>query len=332
MRFSVISHNIDYRRYGAGARVRRPTLKRSPAERFAVRWESLMTVALGSVPSKVNHMSSDAPSSNGAAPAAFDRLVAIMAQLRDPNGGCPWDLEQDFGTIAPYTIEEAYEVADAIERGHMADLKEELGDLLLQVVFHAQMATEAGHFDVSDVANAISDKMIRRHPHVFGDDDERTATGQTEAWEAQKAAERAAKSRGDRAGSSAMDGVALALPALLRAEKLQKRAARVGFDWTDPNEIFAKLAEETNEVRDAIDEGDQGGIEEEIGDLLFVGANLARRLSVDPEEALRRANAKFERRFRAMEALATRRGQRFEALDLEAQEALWQEVKANGLG
>ncbi len=260
---------------------------------------------------------------DGAA-AHLMELARIMQRLRDPAGGCPWDLEQDFATIAPYTIEEAYEVADAIARGDMGDLRDELGDLLFQVVFHSQMAAEAGHFTLEDVARAINDKMIRRHPHVFAAADGRSSGDQVVAWEEMKAAERAAKPA---EATSALDGVALALPALLRAEKLQKRAARTGFDWTEAAHIFDKLDEETGEVRAAIASGDPDAIEDEIGDLLFVAANLARRVSVDPEAALRRANAKFERRFRAMEALAAARGLDFAALDIDAQEALWQDVK-----
>ncbi len=266
-------------------------------------------------------MTTSLPSSD-----AMARLVEIMSRLRTPGSGCPWDLEQDFSTIAPYTIEEAYEVADAIERADMGDLRDELGDLLFQVVFHSQMASEAGAFGFQDVAEAISDKMVRRHPHVFDTADGRSSDAQTTAWEDMKAAERAEKASGLDA-PSALDGVALALPALLRAEKLQKRAARSGFDWTDPKQIFEKLDEETAEVREAIAAEDQSAVEDEIGDLLFVCANLARRLKVDPEAALRAANAKFERRFKAMEALAAKRGQAFADLDLDAQEALWGEVK-----
>ena len=266
--------------------------------------------------------------SKSAAAEAMDRLIDIMARLRDPETGCAWDVAQDFSTIAPYTIEEAYEVADAIQRDDMAELKEELGDLLFQVVFHSQMAKEAGTFQIADVIEAINSKMVRRHPHVFGAADTRTADQQVAAWEVIKAEERAAKGQHG-AEESALDGVALALPALLRAEKLQKRAARVGFDWTDPAPIFDKLQEETDEVRDAISSGDPDRIEDELGDLLFVAANLSRRLSVDPEQALRRANAKFERRFRAMEILARSENRDFAALDIDAQEALWQQVKRN---
>ncbi|MCA3254195.1 MAG: nucleoside triphosphate pyrophosphohydrolase [Alphaproteobacteria bacterium] len=237
-----------------------------------------------------------------------------MARLRAPDGGCPWDLEQDFASIAPYTIEEAYEVADAIERGDMDGLREELGDLALQVVYHSQMAAEAGHFTLTDVLTDIAAKMIRRHPHVFGETEVADAAAQTTAWEALKAAE---KPR-----AHALDGVALGLPALLRAEKLQKRAARVGFDWPDPSGARAKISEELAEVEGAPDAAAQA---EEIGDLLFAVVNWARHLGVDPESALRAANAKFERRFAAMEALG---GDGFASLDLEAKEALWQGAKA----
>ena len=257
---------------------------------------------------------------------AMARLIDIMAKLRDKNTGCAWDVAQNFSTIAPYTIEEAYEVTDAIQRADMDELKEELGDLLFQVVFHSQMAREAGAFEIADVVEAINAKMIRRHPHVFGDESSRTEDQQVAAWEVIKAQERAAKGQPEDS-ASALDGVALALPALLRAEKLQKRAARVGFDWTEADDIFDKLAEETGEVREAIETGDPDKIEDELGDLLFVAANLSRRLNVDPEQALRRANAKFERRFRAMEGLAEQDGQDFAALDIDAQESLWQRVK-----
>ena len=260
------------------------------------------------------------------APAsAFLKLIDVMSRLRTPESGCPWDLEQSYATIAPYTIEEAYEVADAIERGDMTDLKEELGDLLFQVVFHSQMAAEDGAFDIADVTNGIADKMVRRHPHVFESPDDRSATEQTRAWERIKADERASKA--SEVNPSALDGVALSLPALLRAEKLQNRAARVGFDWAEAEPIFDKLAEETQEVRDAIQSGIRDDIEDELGDLLFVAANLSRRLDVDPEQALRRANAKFERRFRAMEAEATADGVNFADLTLDEQESYWQRVK-----
>ena len=257
-------------------------------------------------------------------PYDFAALLEIMRQLRTPETGCSWDLEQSFETIAPYTIEEAYEVSDAIDRGDMTDLSDELGDLLLQVVFHAQIASDQAHFAIADVTHAICEKMIRRHPHVFGDETQRNSIEQTRAWEEIKASERAGKRDAD---SSALAGVAKALPALLRAEKLQKRAARTGFDWTEPEDILAKLDEEIGEVREAMAEQDADHIEEEIGDLLFVAANLARRLKVDPEVALRKANAKFERRFRAMESRADGREAGFASLSLDEQEALWQAVK-----
>lgn len=251
----------------------------------------------------------------------IDRLLAIMARLRDPASGCEWDREQTFATIAPYTIEEAYEVADAIERGDLNDLRGELGDLLLQVVFHARMAQEAGAFDFAAVAQAVSDKLEARHPHIFGNDT--SGSSQTERWETIKAEERAASG-----ATSALDGVAAALPALMRAEKLQKRAARVGFDWPDPAGAEDKVREEMAEL----DEASGPARAEEAGDLLFAAVNLVRLNGIAPEEALRHANAKFERRFRAMEAQASQRGQDFAALDLEAQEALWQAVKTSERG
>ncbi len=244
-------------------------------------------------------------------------LAAIMARLRDPDGGCPWDLEQDFTSIAPYTIEEAYEVADAIERGDMDALKDELGDLLLQVVFHSQMAAEAGSFGLQDVIEGICDKMTRRHPHVFGDVDADDADTVTTNWESIKAAERSNK-----ADDSALAGVALALPALLRAQKIQKRAARTGFDWPDVSGARAKIFEEIEEVDAATSHEERI---DEIGDLLFAVVNLARFHDVDAEAALKQANAKFERRFRGMEALA---GPAFTALSLDEKEEHWQAVKA----
>lgn len=259
-------------------------------------------------------------------PYDFDDLLEIMKRLRTPVTGCAWDLEQSFETIAPYTIEEAYEVADAIERQDMSDLSDELGDLLLQVVFHAQIAKDEGHFSIADVTQAISEKMIRRHPHVFADAEQRSADAQTSAWEEIKAAERSKSKKQD---DSALAGIAQALPALMRSEKLQKRAARTGFDWTDPKDIFAKLDEEIDEVKEAIDEADQAHIEEEIGDLIFVAVNLARRLDVDPEIALRKANTKFERRFRAMESKAEGQEAGFAKLSLEDQEKLWVAVKGD---
>ena len=258
----------------------------------------------------------------------ISRLLAIMSRLRDPQGGCPWDLEQDFSSIAPYTIEEAYEVADAIDRQDMAALKDELGDLLLQVVFHAQMAAEQGVFAFDDVADAISDKMVRRHPHVFGDASFADAAQQTLAWEAIKRAERAAAGEQD---GSALAGIARGLPEWQRAVKLQSRAARTGFDWPGPEPVLEKLQEEIGEVREEFARGDVAAnherLEDEIGDLLFVAANLARHAKVDPGAALRRANLKFERRFRAMEQLAGEAGVVFSRLDLAQQEALWRQVK-----
>ena len=255
----------------------------------------------------------------------IDRLLAIMAHLRDPERGCPWDREQNFKTIAPYTIEEAYEVADAIERGDMSALKDELGDLLFQVVFHSRMAEEQQAFGFEDVAAAIADKMERRHPHVFGAAEITSPEAQTEAWERHKAAERREQARRTGAPVSVLDGIASALPALMRAVKLQSRAARIGFDWPEARPVFAKLAEEIAELEAELDRGaDRRRIEDEMGDLLFAATNLARKLDIDPEVALRHANAKFERRFRRVEALAA---ERESGADLDTLEALWQEVK-----
>ncbi len=257
------------------------------------------------------------------------RLLRIMARLRDPGRGCPWDLAQDFSTIAPYTIEEAYEVADAIDRGDLDDLRGELGDLLLQVVFHAQMASEQGAFGFGEVVASICDKLERRHPHVFGEANADDAAAVSANWEAIKRRERESAGEQDR---SALAGIARGLPEWQRALKLQSRAARTGFDWPDPTPVLAKAAEELEEVREAFarlpQTNDRVELEEELGDLLFVVANLARHGKVDPGTALRRANLKFERRFRAMEALAASRGQAFDQLDLDAQEDLWNEVKA----
>lgn len=245
-----------------------------------------------------------------------DRLLTIMARLRDPQTGCEWDTAQNFSTIAPYTIEEAYEVADAIDRGDMDDLRGELGDLLFQVVFHARMAEEAGHFAFEDVARHIADKMEARHPHIFGDEGGVMEDGR---WEDLKAAEREATG-----ATGAMDGIALALPALLRSHKLQKRAARVGFEWHDVTGPLAKLEEELAELEAA--ESDEERLME-AGDVLFVVVNIIRRYGVDPEQALRASNSKFERRFRMMERLAKTDGQEFSALDLDAQERYWQRAK-----
>lgn len=249
------------------------------------------------------------------------RLIGIMAALRDPETGCPWDIEQDFASIAPYTIEEAHEVADAIARQAWDELPGELGDLLLQVVFHAQMADEAGMFGFADVARAISDKLVARHPHVFGTESrDKSAAQQVKDWEAIKATERAAK-----AEKGVLDGVALGLPALTRAIKLQNRAARVGFDWPSADEVLDKLAEETAELRAATDPAHRA---EEFGDLLFVLANLARHLDIDPEAALRDANAKFTRRFAAIEAALAADGRRPEDSTLAEMDALWDAAKA----
>ena len=258
----------------------------------------------------------------------LDRLLGIMARLRDPLQGCPWDLQQDFASIAPYTIEEAYEVADAIDRGDLDDLKDELGDLLLQVVFHAQMAQEQGAFGFVDVARAISDKMERRHPHVFAQVKVEGAEDVNSNWEAIKRAERAAKGHTD---TSALAGISRGLPEWQRAVKLQARAARVGFDWPGPAPVMDKVREELDEVAAEFARGpvkeNQARLQEELGDLLFVCANLARHAKVDVGAALRLANQKFERRFRAMEAQAEATGHSMAALDLDAQEALWQQAK-----
>ena len=254
------------------------------------------------------------------------RLVEIMARLRAPEGGCPWDVEQTFATIAPYTIEEAYEVADAIERRDLGDLKDELGDLLLQVVFHARMAEEEGAFDFADVARAINDKMVRRHPHVFADVTHKDVAEQTRAWETIKAGERAAK-RADQP-ASLLDEVPTALPALTRAVKLSKRAARVGFVWPSAAEVLAKLHEEVAELEAEVAAGDLAKAREELGDVLFVCANLARELDVDPEAALRTTNAKFVRRFKYIEAELAARGSSPEQSDLAEMDALWDAAKA----
>ena len=266
-----------------------------------------------------------APPDPGAPPDRMRELLAIMARLRAADG-CSWDRQQTYATIAPYTIEEAYEVADAVERGDLAHLKDELGDLLFQVVFHAQIAAEARQFDFQGVAGAICDKLIRRHPHVFGPSGPLSQAQQSAAWEDIKAAERRAA---DPAAASHLDGVPRALPALARAYKLSKRAARVGFDFEHSSQTADKVAEELAEVRDAAAQGAPATahIFEEVGDLLFAAANLARKLDVDAEAALRAANIKFERRFRGMETLAAARGETFADLKLDAQERLWQEVK-----
>jgi MazG family protein len=263
--------------------------------------------------------------------ANLERLLEVMARLRSPDGGCPWDVEQSFRTIAPYTIEEAYEVAEAIERDDLAALEDELGDLLFQVVFHARMAEEAGAFGFDDVARGIVEKMVRRHPHVFADKDIAgkiaSAAAQTRHWEDLKAEERAGAAASADTALSALDGVALGLPALLRALKLQKRAARVGFDWPEVSQVLDKIDEEVAELKEELAaDAPPARLEDEIGDLLFVLVNLARHLEVDPEGALRHANQKFERRFRAVERAFD---QRLEGVSLEAMEAAWQAAKSN---
>lgn len=256
---------------------------------------------------------------------SMDELLAIMARLRDPAQGCPWDVRQTFATIAPYTIEEAYEVADAIDRGDMHDLRDELGDLLLQVVFHARMAEEAGHFSFDDVARGICDKMVRRHPHVFADVTHDDDAGRSRDWDRLKAEERKARGVDD---TSALAGISRGLPEWQRATKLQNRAANVGFDWPDHRPVLDKLAEELEEVRHEFEHGgDEDRLADEIGDLLFVAANLARHAKVDVSRALRGANAKFERRFRAMESMAADEGRTLASYPLAEQEALWARAK-----
>jgi ATP diphosphatase len=257
--------------------------------------------------------------------ADMQALLEIMARLRDPVSGCPWDVQQDFASIAPYTIEEAYEVADAIDRGDLHDLKDELGDLLLQVVFHARMAEEDGHFAFADVVAAICDKMVRRHPHVFAGASVADADAQTAAWEETKRIERERKDGADR---SALAGIARGLPEWQRAVKLQKRAARVGFDWPDVEPVFEKLHEELDEVREELAKGrGHVALEDEIGDVLFVCANLTRHAKVDFGAAMRRANAKFERRFRCMEAMAAEQGLSLDGMTLDQQDAYWNRAK-----
>lgn len=256
--------------------------------------------------------------------AGIDRLIAIMRRLRDPQTGCPWDIEQDFDSIAPYTIEEAYEVADAIERRDYSELESELGDLLLQTVYHTAMGEEAGHFTFQSVVRAISDKMVSRHPHVFGDANrDKSAAQQTADWEQIKAAERAGKAQ-----KGALDGVAIGLPALLRALKLQKRAARVGFDWPATDQIIDKIEEEARELVEARDTLSQTEVEEEFGDLLFVMVNLGRHLGVDPEASLRKTNTKFARRFAAVEEKLAARGRTPSESTLQEMDALWDEAKS----
>ena len=257
--------------------------------------------------------------------AQLDRIIDIMRRLRDPESGCPWDVEQDFSTIAPYTIEEAYEVADAVQREDTNDIRDELGDLLLQVIFQSRIAEEAGLFTLADVARSISDKMIDRHPHVFGDEDRPQIEEQSGRWEAIKAAERAKRGK-----TGVLDDIAAGLPPMLRALKLQKRAARVGFDWTRMDDIIDKLHEETAELRSEVarDKVDQDRVIDEVGDVLFVAVNLARRAGVDPETALMGCNSKFEQRFRYIEKESEKNGNSIHDLTLDEMESLWQEAKS----
>ena len=251
----------------------------------------------------------------------ISKLLEIMARLRDPDGGCVWDLEQTFATIAPYTLEEAYEVVDAITRGDLEDLQDELGDLLLQVVYHARMAEEDGAFDFGDVVTTICDKMVRRHPHVFGQDTVDSAEAQTRAWETLKADERGAT------GAGTLDGVPVALPALVRGSKLSARAARVGFDWPDTAGVRRKLDEELAELDEAIADGDYDGMADEMGDTLFTLINLCRHLKLDPERCLREANNKFETRFRRLEEMVESQQGDWSGYDIEGLERLWQKAK-----
>ena len=258
-----------------------------------------------------------------------ETLREIMAALRNRENGCPWDVEQDFASIAPYTIEEAYEVADAIQRGNMGDLREELGDLLLQVIYHSQMAAEAGDFTLDDVLRGINTKMIRRHPHVFGDDETRSAGVAKGFWEKIKAAEKAASGKDN--AESLLENVPLPLPALTRAEKLQKKASRAGFDWPDAEGPTAKVSEELAELNEAVTSGDADKMAEEFGDFLFAAVNMARHHGIDPEEALRQANAKFTRRFQHIESELSARGQKTDEVGLDEMDALWNEAKKRGL-
>ncbi|MDH5721913.1 MAG: nucleoside triphosphate pyrophosphohydrolase [Alphaproteobacteria bacterium] len=250
----------------------------------------------------------------------IDDLIEVMAALRNPDGGCPWDLEQDFKSIAPYTLEEAYEVADAIDRGNMDDLREELGDLLFQPIYHAQMASEEGAFDIHDVIHDVTHKMISRHPHVFGEEDARSASDVNAIWDKQKKAEK-------KTDASALDGVASALPSLLRAQKLQKKAAKIGFEWTEIEDIFAKLEEELAELKEACAKQDQDHMQEELGDVLFVVANIGRILGLNAEESLRRCNNKFIRRFQGMETDLKASEKTFNDLTLDEMLELWDKQK-----
>ena len=258
---------------------------------------------------------------------AIDRLVQVMARLRDKDKGCPWDLEQNFKTIAPHTLEETYEVVEAIESGDPKAMKDELGDLLFQVIFHAQMGREGGLFTLDEIATHVADKMIERHPHVFADRDASTAGAVVVNWEQDKAAKREAQARAENRPISALDGVSTALPAATRAVKLQNRAARVGFDWADARDILAKIKEEIAELEAEMKSADQDAIEDEFGDLFFALVNLARRLEVDPETALRRTNRKFERRFREIEKRLAANGRAMGDASLDEMENIWRAIK-----
>lgn len=259
------------------------------------------------------------------------QLLDVMRRLRDPNGGCPWDLEQNFATIAPYTIEEAYEVADAIDRGDMDDIKEELGDLLLQVVFHAQMANEEGHFNFDDVAQAITDKMIFRHPHVFGNENAENATHVLEKWEQRKDMEKQNKGKSNTDGfTSVLDDIPANLPSMLRAHKIQKKAVKEGFEWNDVMDVFDKVQEELDELKEAIQSGDEAHMIEEYGDVLFTVTNIGRKLGIDSEHALRQTNQKFIKRFRGMEEDCYADGKKLRDISFEEREALWNKQKAKG--
>ena len=257
----------------------------------------------------------------------MERLLQVMARLRDPNGGCPWDLEQSFKSIAPYTLEETYEVVDAIERDDKQAIKEELGDLLFQVVFHAQMGSEAGLFTFDEIAAAVADKMVERHPHVFGNRNAANAAAVVTNWEADKAKKREAQAKAENRAISALDGVTTALPAMTHAVKLQSRAARVGFDWAEARDVLAKIQEEAGELGAEINSGNKDAREDELGDLLFAVTNLARKLDIDPETALRRTNRKFERRFREVETRLAAQGKPLPGASLEEMESTWINIK-----
>ena len=259
----------------------------------------------------------------------MQRLLAVMASLRDPERGCPWDREQAFQSILPYTLEEVYEVAEAIDQGDMGSLREELGDLLFQIVFYARMAEEAGEFDFTDIASGISDKLVQRHPHVFGDADIADAEAQTLAWEQHKERERQAKAADEQREASVLDNVPLALPGLMRAMKLQRRAARLGFDWPDITPVLDKIEEELAEVREVLDQGgDRDKLEHEVGDLIFACVNLGRHANIEPEVAMRGVNRRFEQRFRRVETLARAQNQSLAEMSLEEMDRLWNQAKA----